>query len=248
MCLTSFFQENGILHQTYCVDTPQQNGRVERKHRHIFNVARPCLFQSNMPIKFWGESIMTATYLINRTPSFVLQGKTPYELLFGSRPKYEMLCTFGCLCYAHVRSRDKDKFGTCSKRCVFVGYPYGKKGWRLYDIETGKFFVSRDVQFQEDVFPCMDMKHATQQKQTPSLEIVDADWFVPVQTPFMPTVLTETFPDTPSADPLPISVEPPWFQLLTYLLMMNTLNLLQIQLLHKNFWVVDIGLRSHQFC
>jgi len=34
-----------------------------------------------------------------------------------------------------------------------VGYPYGKKGWRLYDIETNDFFVSRDVKFLETNFP-----------------------------------------------------------------------------------------------
>jgi len=32
MCMSSYFAENGIVHQTSCVDTPQQNGRVERKH------------------------------------------------------------------------------------------------------------------------------------------------------------------------------------------------------------------------
>lgn len=31
--LTDFFQTNGILHQTSCPYTPQQNARVERKHR-----------------------------------------------------------------------------------------------------------------------------------------------------------------------------------------------------------------------
>jgi len=49
MCHTSYFQEHGILHETSCVDTPQQNARVERKHRHILNVARTCLFQGNFP-------------------------------------------------------------------------------------------------------------------------------------------------------------------------------------------------------
>ena len=109
--------------------TPQQNGRVERKHRHIRNVARACLFQNHLPVKFWGESILTATHLINQMASPVLKGKTPYELLFCTRPKYDMIRTFGCSCYAHLWSRDKDKFGTRSRRCVFVGYPYGKKGW-----------------------------------------------------------------------------------------------------------------------
>lgn len=33
------------------------------------------------------------------------------------------------------------------------GIPFGKKAWRLYDIETHEFFISRDVIFFEDKFP-----------------------------------------------------------------------------------------------
>ena len=56
MALKSYFRQEGINHQTSSVDTPQQNGRVERKHRHILNVARACLFQAQLPVIFWGPS------------------------------------------------------------------------------------------------------------------------------------------------------------------------------------------------
>ena len=34
-----------------------------------------------------------------------------------------------------------------------MGYPYGQKGWKIYDLETHEIFVSRDIIFYEDVFP-----------------------------------------------------------------------------------------------
>ncbi|GJY18648.1 cysteamine dioxygenase [Tanacetum coccineum] len=41
-----YLASQGIKHQTTCVDRPQQNGRVERKHRHILEVARALRFQA----------------------------------------------------------------------------------------------------------------------------------------------------------------------------------------------------------
>ena len=66
MCLTKYFEEKGIVHRTSCVGTPQQNGRVQRKDRHILNVARSIMFQANLPVRFWGESVLAAAHLINR--------------------------------------------------------------------------------------------------------------------------------------------------------------------------------------
>ncbi|XP_056860009.1 uncharacterized protein LOC130508491 [Raphanus sativus] len=165
------------LHQTTCVYTPQQNGRVERKHRHILNVARAMLFQANLPVKFWGEAISSATHVINMTPSKILQGKSPYEVLFGKKPHYSSLRVFGSLCYAHRKDRSRDKFGPRSRRCIFVGYPFGKKGWRVYDTETNDFLVLRDFVFKEDVFPFQEetMAHVDETKLTGG---PDDDWVI----------------------------------------------------------------------
>jgi len=50
--MLQYYEMNGMLHQTICVGTLQQNGRVKRKHRHILNVAQPLRFQANLPILF----------------------------------------------------------------------------------------------------------------------------------------------------------------------------------------------------
>ncbi|KAL2903744.1 Retrovirus-related Pol polyprotein from transposon TNT 1-94, partial [Bienertia sinuspersici] len=155
-CMKNYFDSHGIIFQTSCVDTPQQNGRVERKHQHILNVGRDLRFQANLPISFWGECILGAVYLINRTPSPLLGNKTPFEMLYNTPPNFDELRVFGCLCFAHNKKARGDKFASRSRKCIFVGYPATKKGWKVYDIETGEIFVSRDVKFSENEFPFSD--------------------------------------------------------------------------------------------
>ena len=116
-------------------------------------MAQALRFQGNLPIKFWGECILTATYLINRTLSIVLNGKTLYEMLYGQQPAYEHLRIFVSLCYAHNQRRNGDKFASRCKKCVFIDYPYDKKGWKLFDLEIKEIIVPQYVEFVETKYP-----------------------------------------------------------------------------------------------
>ncbi|XP_074291707.1 uncharacterized protein LOC141618491 [Silene latifolia] len=145
------FSEHGIVHQTSIPGNPQQNGRVERKHRHLLEVARALKIQSSLPSKFWGDLILAATHIINLLPTAVLKLKTPHECLFGKPPDYSHLRVVGCLCYA--AHHDGDKFADRAIKCIFLGYPMGKKGYRLYSLDQHKVIYSRDVVFREHLFP-----------------------------------------------------------------------------------------------
>ena len=79
------FTNHGIIHQSSCPHTPQQNGVVERKHRHILETARAIRFQGHIPLDF-GECISTAVHIINIMPLSVLHNVSPFEVLFGKQP------------------------------------------------------------------------------------------------------------------------------------------------------------------
>ncbi|XP_074305524.1 uncharacterized protein LOC141640740 [Silene latifolia] len=148
-----FFVSNGIVHQTSIVDRPQQNGIVERKHRHLLEIGRALRFMAGLPLQYWGDCIMTAAYLINRLPAPLIRNKTPYEMLHHKCPDYTNLKTFGCLVMAYNPERNKDKFQARGIPCVFIGYPANQKGYKVEELHTKKRFVTRDVKFYEHIFP-----------------------------------------------------------------------------------------------
>ena len=151
-CL-NLFAHKGILHQRSVPHVPQQNGRVERKHKHLLEISRALRFHANLPKKFWGDCLLAATHLVNMLPIKILQWKSPYEVMFHKPPLYHTLRVFGCLCYAYNMNIHKDKFDTRARKCIFLGYPYGQKAYKVYDLHTHTTFVSRDVVFFENTFP-----------------------------------------------------------------------------------------------
>ncbi|XP_019266531.1 PREDICTED: uncharacterized protein LOC109243965 [Nicotiana attenuata] len=63
----------------------------------------------------------------------------------------------GCLCYATV-TKKIDKFSPRAVAAVHMGYSVSQKGYKLYNFKAKRFLVSRDVTFQENIFPFQTMK------------------------------------------------------------------------------------------
>jgi hypothetical protein len=124
--LKDFFTCKGIIHETSCAGTTQQNKVIERKNRHVLEVARSLLFEYNMPKIYWDCAITTVIYLINRMPSKVINFETPLKRLstFESIPSILNLPPkiFGCVVYVHIPKNQRTKLEPCAMRCVFVGY------------------------------------------------------------------------------------------------------------------------------
>jgi Integrase core domain len=144
-----FLSNMGIIHQTTCVGTPEQNGIAERKNRHILEVTRSLMFQSKIPKYLWSDAILTATYLINRLPSVVLEYKSPLETLNNQKISLNHLRIFGCTCFVYNQDIHRDKLDSRAIKCVFIGYSTKKKGYKCLDPNSNKIYISRNIKFIE---------------------------------------------------------------------------------------------------
>ena len=145
-----FCKGKGILRHKMCQYTPQQNGVAERLNRTILEKVRSLLSETGLGLSesFWAEASSIVVYMINRTPSIPLELKVPEEVWSGRVPEYSHMRRFGCLVYYHV---DQGKLKPRTKKGVFLGYPQGVKGYRIWSLEDKKIIVSRNVVFHEAV-------------------------------------------------------------------------------------------------
>ena len=98
----SYCKNNGIIQQFTVPSAPQQNSVAERKNRTLVECARSMLKGKNISNGFWTKAINTTVYLKNRSPTKILDLRTPFEFLYGYKPEVGHLRVFGSKVFAHI--------------------------------------------------------------------------------------------------------------------------------------------------
>jgi len=138
-----------IKREYTAANAPQQNGKVERKIAVLMERTRAMLCDCGLPKEMWSHAMRYACYVLNRTPSRVIGGKTPCEMFSGEKSSLSLIRVFGCVAYVKEHGKVKEKLAPRARELFFVGVPAGTKGYLLFDPSTKKVSVSRDVIFDE---------------------------------------------------------------------------------------------------
>ena len=136
---------------------------------------------------YWGEAVLTASYLQNRLPTKAINNKTPYELWIGRKSNLIHLRTFGCTAYALILEERRKKFVLYEKStpCWFLGYPSGIKGHQLQAKSNRSIIISRNVIFWENDFKISKSKENHYDSDHDDLSLLAnllKPYIVPLQT------------------------------------------------------------------
>ena len=141
--------------------------------------------------------------------TLVLGNRSPFDCLFQRSPDYHFLRTFGCLCFPFLCPYNNHKLDFRSSSCVFFGYNSSHLGYRCFDIESHRMYISRHVRFHEHVFSfdkSEQIAKVSAQTHTPSLvtilpNLTHSPLFTDHTTPHLAS--TSALPSPPTQTPQP---------------------------------------------
>ncbi|XP_040372400.1 uncharacterized protein LOC112194950 [Rosa chinensis] len=163
-----FCKDEGITRHFTVKENLQQNGAARRMNKTLLERERSMRLHAGLPDTFWADAVNHACYLVNRSPSKVLDFKCAEEVWSGEPADY--LRVFGCSAYAHISNNEQTKLRPKSRKCIFLGIEKGVKGYKLWDIVSKKRVLSRHVIFDEETMPFNEVKTIEVKKKTNVVE------------------------------------------------------------------------------
>ncbi|CDO71000.1 hypothetical protein BN946_scf184844.g4 [Trametes cinnabarina] len=180
-------EKHGTTRRLTIHDSPQQNGKAERLNRTLVEHARALLFDAHLPKFLWGEAVLHACWLRNRTSGKNTPGTTPHEVATGEKPDLSNLPRFGAKCW--ILQQNIGKLDPKLKPGRWIGYSLESKGHKIYWPERRTVSIERDVRFEPETEVLMDVRVQSEGEPT-SGSVLNA-------------------PDSPSASPSSPSSSPP---------------------------------------
>jgi transposase InsO family protein len=144
--LMSLTKTKGIVLDVTVPYTPQLNGKAERLNRTLLQKTRALIFDGRVPNYLWGEALLTASFLTNRSPTEG-KDKTPAELWFGVKPDVSHVKTFGSTAYYKINSGLRKLDARCTKG-ILIGYV--SNSYKIWVDETKTIVRARDVRINEN--------------------------------------------------------------------------------------------------
>jgi GAG-pre-integrase domain len=188
----SYLKSKGTTQKLTMHDTPQHNGVAEHRNRTIVERIRALLHASRLPRFLWGEAARHVVWLMNRTSTRAVNGKTPYEATFGKKPDLCHVCEWGEKVW--VRTETGDKLGERVTEGRWIGIDKWSKGFRINWPDKQTVSVEQNVHLDN--------------QNTSGSHLEGEDWeFIETKTDIPPTAPNTAVAPTPS-QPVPIVEQP----------------------------------------
>ena len=145
--LYELLRDLGIAIEPRAPYTEEQNGMTERAGATIIARARAIRLEASLPKELSNECVMTAIYLLNRTPVKALTWGTPFEAVHGVKPSLAHLNEIGARAYTlnHALKRG-DKLESRALIGQLVGYD-STNIYRIWIPTLSRVIRTRDVVF-----------------------------------------------------------------------------------------------------
>lgn len=101
--LAAMLVKEGVVHHMTCPYSLEQNSVIGCHHHHIVKIGLPLLYTAHIYMDYLPYVMSKAAYLLNRLPTKILSGLSPYELLCGKVLDYSLIKVFECRCFPCLR-------------------------------------------------------------------------------------------------------------------------------------------------
>ncbi|CAB1115388.1 unnamed protein product [Ectocarpus sp. CCAP 1310/34] len=156
-----YCKNSAIKLEYAATNTPQQIGVSERDGQTLAGVTRCLLKDGDFPPSMWGELMLTAAYLLNRSPHSALGGATPYSKLHNKSPDLSGLRVIGARAFVH-HERYRKKLDDRAFEGKLCGFGLDSQTYRVLNPSNGAVVESRNVTFIESPPRSVPFQYSTE--------------------------------------------------------------------------------------